>query len=91
MNNPKLRAVSATDDELADAVSESLAKDTPPSTRTLIARTKKSLAGSIGTLNDEKDRIEKRISDLRRDLHNVTETIGALVTAQGKLAESAAE
>lgn len=86
MANPKLHAVT-TDDELSAAVDEALSKDMP-STRTLIARTKKTLAGSIASLKAEKDRIEKKISDLRLDLRNVDETLGALETASGKLAQA---
>lgn len=89
MTNTKLRAVSTTEEDIAAELSDALAKDAGPTTRTLIARTKKSLAGSIATLKAERERLEKRISDLRRDLHNVNETVGALETAQGKLAEAA--
>jgi len=82
-----LRPVS--DDEFADAIGDALAKEVP-TTRTLIARSKQSLSGSIETLRKQQAAIQKLIADKRAELHQVTETIAALESARGKLAESAA-
>lgn len=82
-----LRPVS--DDEIADAIGDALAKGVP-TTRTLIARSKQSLSGSIETLRNQQAALQKLIADKRAELHQVTETIAALESARGKLAESAA-
>ncbi|WP_040692368.1 hypothetical protein [Pseudaminobacter salicylatoxidans] len=82
-----LRPVS--DDEFADAIGDALAKEVP-TTRTLIARSKQSLSGSIETLRNQQAALQKLIADKRAELHQVTETIAALESARGKLAESAA-
>lgn len=78
-----------TDDDLADAINDALAKDVP-TTRTLIARSKQSLTGSIDTLKAQQSALQKKIADARAELHQVMETIASLEMARSRLAESAA-
>lgn len=79
-------------EEVANAVDTALngSDATPASTRTLITRTQKSVKTSIANLQAHRTAIERRISELRADLHQVSETLAALEAASSRLAETAA-